>query len=99
MFELLCRDFFRFLCTKHGDRIFHLEGAEGNKGSTPRKWSTDADKIARWKTGTTGQPLVDANMRELMVTGACNELYFWLDPIYQYYITQYYIYTYTLQAG
>ena len=68
-FELLCRDFFRFLCTKHGNRIFFQDGAEGGRGSTPRKWSTDADKIARWKTGTTGQPLVDANMRELMHTG------------------------------
>jgi hypothetical protein len=33
-------------------------------------WSSeDAVAIARWKAGQTGQPLVDANMRELLLTG------------------------------
>lgn len=31
--------------------------------------STDVAAIARWKLGQTGQPLVDANMRELLLTG------------------------------
>jgi deoxyribodipyrimidine photo-lyase len=34
-----------------------------------KDWSKDEEKIERWKTGNTGQPLVDANMRELLYTG------------------------------
>jgi len=34
-----------------------------------KNWSKDEEKIERWKTGKTGQPLVDANMRELLYTG------------------------------
>jgi deoxyribodipyrimidine photo-lyase len=33
-------------------------------------WSNDAEAFQRWKDGTTGWPLVDANMRELKATGA-----------------------------
>ena len=33
-------------------------------------WSGDAEALRRWKEGTTGWPLVDANMRELKATGA-----------------------------
>jgi deoxyribodipyrimidine photolyase len=34
------------------------------------KWSSeDTSAIAAWKGGQTGQPLVDANMRELLLTG------------------------------
>ena len=32
-------------------------------------WSTDPEMFRRWSTGTTGMPLVDANMRELAQTG------------------------------
>lgn len=28
-FELLCRDFFRLLCLKHGSRVFHGTGPIG----------------------------------------------------------------------
>lgn len=33
-------------------------------------WSNDEEAFRRWKEGTTGWPLVDANMRELRATGA-----------------------------
>ncbi|CAD7931143.1 unnamed protein product [Amoebophrya sp. A25] len=33
------------------------------------EWKTDAAALQRWKTGTTGVPLVDAGMREMMQTG------------------------------
>lgn len=33
------------------------------------KWLNDKDLFEKWKTGTTGFPLVDAGMRELNVTG------------------------------
>ena len=65
VFELIWRDFYRFLCAKYGSRVFHVGGAKGVR----RPWSSDSEKIRRWKLGLTGQPLVDANMRELLLTG------------------------------
>ena len=32
-------------------------------------WRTDPETLRRWKSGTLGVPLVDANMRELLATG------------------------------
>ena len=29
VFELLWRDFFRFICAKHGNQIFHPSGLQG----------------------------------------------------------------------
>ncbi|KAJ1425310.1 DNA photolyase, FAD-binding/Cryptochrome, partial [Ochromonadaceae sp. CCMP2298] len=65
VFELIWRDFFRFFCIKHGKRVF----MEGGACSVSKPWNTDEEKIRRWKLGQTGQPLVDANMRELLQTG------------------------------
>ena len=65
IFELLWRDYFRFICEKHGDRVFHLSGLQGARFP----WKTNWEWFERWQTGTTGYPLVDANMRELAVTG------------------------------
>ena len=69
-FHLIVRDFFRFLCAKYGSRVFRVGGAKG----VQRSWSSDSEKIRRWKMGLTGQPLVDANMRELLLTGDCTML-------------------------
>lgn len=65
VFELIWRDFYRFICIKYGRRIFFPSGAKNMK----KVWSSDAEAITRWKTGTTGVPLVDACMRELLATG------------------------------
>jgi deoxyribodipyrimidine photo-lyase len=65
VFELLWRDYFRFICAKHGNRIFHLSGLQG----VPIPWQEDWQRFALWKEGKTGFPLVDANMRELAATG------------------------------
>ncbi len=65
IFELLWRDYFRFICAKHGNRIFRLSGLQG----TPIPWQEDWELFSIWKEGKTGFPLVDANMRELAVTG------------------------------
>ena len=64
-FHLIVRDFYRFLCAKYKNRIFLVGGAKDIR----RSWSSDPEKIHRWKTGRTGMPLVDANMRELLQTG------------------------------
>lgn len=65
IFELLWRDYFRFICAKHGNRIFYLEGLQG----IPLPWKQDWERFDRWREGMTGFPLVDANMRELAATG------------------------------
>ncbi|MFY7803783.1 MAG: DASH family cryptochrome [Limnoraphis robusta] len=65
VFELLWRDYFRFICLKHGNKIFRLSGLQG----VPIPWKKDWERFERWQTGTTGFPLVDANMRELAATG------------------------------
>lgn len=65
IFELLWRDYFRFICQKHGDRVFHLSGLQGARFP----WKTNWEQFERWQEGTTGYPLVDANMRELAATG------------------------------
>jgi deoxyribodipyrimidine photo-lyase len=69
IFELIWRDYFKFFALKHGDAIFHLDGTAGRSGSGSSSWSTSTDLLTRWKEGTTGWPLVDANMRELAATG------------------------------
>jgi len=65
VFEMLWRDFFRFFCMKHGNRVFF----EGGAKSVHIPWRTDAALLERWQTGHTGIPMVDANMRELAATG------------------------------
>lgn len=65
IFELLWRDYFRFICAKHGNRIFRISGLQG----IPIPWKEDWELFNIWKEGKTGFPLVDANMRELAATG------------------------------
>ncbi len=65
IFELLWRDFFQFTAAKHG-RSFFLRGGIGQKG--PRG-DRDPRRFAAWCEGRTGEPFIDANMRELAATG------------------------------
>jgi deoxyribodipyrimidine photo-lyase len=65
VFELLWRDYFRFICAKHGTRIFRRSGLQGV--SIP--WKEDWERFDLWRAGKTGFPLVDANMREIAATG------------------------------
>jgi deoxyribodipyrimidine photo-lyase len=65
IFELLWRDYFRWICAKHGTKIFLPAGLQGI--SIP--WKQDWERFDLWRQGMTGFPLVDANMRELAATG------------------------------
>lgn len=65
VFELLWRDYFRFIALKHGDALFKPEGIQG----IPIDWIHDEWMFERWRMGNTGFPLIDANMRELQQTG------------------------------
>jgi deoxyribodipyrimidine photo-lyase len=64
-FELLWRDYFRFLHLQHGRRLYRASGLAEH--AVPP--AHDAAAFARWCRGETGQPLVDAGMRELAATG------------------------------
>jgi deoxyribodipyrimidine photo-lyase len=65
IFELLWRDYFRFVCAKHGKKIFFQSGLRGVNIA----WKKDPARFLQWCEGKTGYPLVDANMRELAATG------------------------------
>jgi deoxyribodipyrimidine photo-lyase len=65
IFELLWRDYFRFICAKHRDRVFYKSGLQGINIA----WKQDWQRFNLWCQGKTGFPLVDANMRELAATG------------------------------
>uniref|UniRef100_A0A7S1SVM2 Cryptochrome DASH n=1 Tax=Tetraselmis chuii TaxID=63592 RepID=A0A7S1SVM2_9CHLO len=66
IFELIWRDFYKFFALKHGNAIFFEDGTEGRAP----QWAPNQDELfERWRTGRTGMPLVDANMRELNATG------------------------------
>merc|ERR1711997_881092 len=65
IFELMWRDFFRFVCFKHGNKIFQAGGIRQSNVT----WKHDLELFDKWKNGCTGIPFIDANMRELLNTG------------------------------
>uniref|UniRef100_A0A3Q3WT40 Cryptochrome DASH n=1 Tax=Mola mola TaxID=94237 RepID=A0A3Q3WT40_MOLML len=65
IFELLWRDYFKFVGAKYGNRLFQIRGLQDK--SLP--WKRDMKLFNAWKEGRTGVPFVDANMRELAMTG------------------------------
>ncbi|XP_062117359.1 cryptochrome DASH, chloroplastic/mitochondrial [Humulus lupulus] len=65
LFELIWRDYFRFLSVKFGDALFHLGGPR----NVEKRWSQDNKLFESWRDGTTGYPLIDANMKELATSG------------------------------
>jgi deoxyribodipyrimidine photo-lyase len=64
-FELLWRDYFHLWVRKWQARAFK---ASGMMGRTPCGVQ-DQETFNRWRTGTTGEPFVDACMHELAATG------------------------------
>lgn len=66
IFELMWRDFFRFVALRFGTRIFKRSGI---KHDLNRKFIQDETLFQRWAEGKTGIPFVDANMREMNTTG------------------------------
>lgn len=65
VFELIWRDYFRFISKKHGSKIFQLQGIKNHVDN----WQKDESLFWKWADGKTGIPFVDANMRELNSTG------------------------------
>lgn len=65
IFELIWRDFFKYISLKHGDRIFHLGGILARDYN----WNKDSDVLKKWIEGETQYNFVNANMKELAATG------------------------------
>jgi deoxyribodipyrimidine photo-lyase len=63
-FELLWRDYFRVLHLKYGKQLYYASGL--NQSDKPIH---NARGFEHWRSGTTGESIVDAGMRELQATG------------------------------
>lgn len=66
VFELLWRDYFRFMFKKHGTKYFMETGFKNKQQElAPNQLAL----FEAWKNGKTGIPFIDANMIELNQTG------------------------------
>lgn len=65
IFELLWRDYFHFVAQKYGKKLHRSGGIRDKKGP----WRYDKELFQSWREGKTGVPFIDANMRELNLTG------------------------------
>jgi len=65
-FELMWRDYFRFMMKKHRNRLFRKSGIRGNTEVTGIHRESVFD---HWKEGNTGNEFIDACMNELNHTG------------------------------
>jgi deoxyribodipyrimidine photo-lyase len=65
IFELIWRDYFKYVSLKHGSQIFKLEGILQKE----YEWSTNKNQIDQWINGETSSDFVNANMIELKETG------------------------------
>ncbi|MBC3872213.1 DASH family cryptochrome [Undibacterium flavidum] len=65
-FELLWRDYFRFLHIKYGAELYRASGLAKTPVTLPE---FNEPQFQAWTQSQTGEPLVDAAMRELKCTG------------------------------
>ncbi|MEB3298826.1 MAG: DASH family cryptochrome [Candidatus Sericytochromatia bacterium] len=70
--ELLWRDFFQYVALQQGRRLFFRAGFRDSHG-LPDEMPGDRERALQafesWRRGESGEPLVDAAMRELGATG------------------------------
>jgi len=65
IFELIWRDYFKYVSLKHGNSIFKIGGILDKDYD----WNSDKEKINNWINGKTKEPFVNANMLEIQQTG------------------------------
>ena len=66
IFELLWRDFFRFMFKKHQTKFFLYSGIKTDKVNSK---SLNEKLLSQWINGTTNSDFINANMLELKLTG------------------------------
>ena len=64
-FELIWRDFFKYVSMQHKEKFFSKDGIYGDN----KEWSTNTEILSNWINGKTNEPFVNANMIELHETG------------------------------
>jgi deoxyribodipyrimidine photo-lyase len=67
IFELMWRDYFRFMFKKHHQKYFLRNGIKKIKKAIVNHHQPAL--VSKWIAGETGNDFVDANMRELLYTG------------------------------
>ena len=65
IFELIWRDYFKYISLKNGNSIFKIGGILDKNYD----WKNNTSAINNWINGTTHEPFVNANMIELRETG------------------------------
>jgi deoxyribodipyrimidine photo-lyase len=65
IFELIWRDYFKYISLKHGDKIFQINGIQDRA----YPWKFNEKAFRDWVNGNTREPFVNANMIELQCTG------------------------------
>lgn len=65
VFELIWRDYFKYVSLKYGNEIFYLGGILHKD----YLWQNKEQNFTSWSLGTTVEPFVNANMKELLHTG------------------------------
>ncbi len=65
IFELIWRDYFKYISMKYRDKIFSLEGILEKKYN----WDNSKTKVYEWINGKTNEPFVNSNMLEIKNTG------------------------------
>ena len=65
VFELIWRDYFKYISLKHGEKIFKIDGILGKEYD----WKNSDKAFKDWKFGNTNEPFVNANMIEILETG------------------------------
>ena len=65
IFELIWRDYFKYISMKFGNKIFQIDGILNHKYD----WKFNQKAFNQWISGNTNEPFVNANMIELAETG------------------------------
>ncbi|BAO55677.1 DASH family cryptochrome [Nonlabens marinus] len=65
IFELIWRDFFKYVSLKHKEKLFALGGILEKE----YEWNSNKPALKDWMNGTTSEDFVNANMREIAATG------------------------------
>ena len=64
-FELLWRDFFKYVSLKHKNKIFQLKGISNES----YQWENSKETLKMWIEGRTTSSFINANLKELALTG------------------------------
>ena len=65
VFELIWRDYFKYISMKYRDKIFSIEGMLNRK----YHWDNSETKVVDWINGKTKEHFVNSNLLELKTTG------------------------------